>query len=321
MTAVYSTLDIHPRERLSYWLDVATKAFVRHEFHSSTGPSFAGTLRGGSLASLGVATIECDPCEVGRTALDIARDNSDDLLVSVQLAGKMILDQDGRQAVNEQGSFVLLDTGRPYTQVFQTRTRTMVLKIPREALEARLGSVGPLTARTMEAANPIAGLAWGFLSMLPGRLDTLDGPVGVTIAEQALDLVALAFSSETQQSGSTLSSSRATTLLRLKSVIESRLCEPDLKPAAVAAEAGISIRYANTLLSAEGTSLERYILDRRLERCRRALEDRGRRIGRSARSLSPGASRTCLISRAGSRPSLGSRPVNIADRKNREGCR
>ena len=273
MTIVCSTLDIHPRDRLSYWLDVATKAFVRHEFHSGTGPSFSGTLRGGSLASLGVATVECDPCEVGRTALDIARDNSDDLLVSVQLAGKMILDQDGRQAVNEQGSFVLLDTGRPYTQVFQTSTRTIVLKIPREALEARLGSVAPLTARTMEAASPIAGLAWGFLSMLPGRLDTLDGPVGLTIAEQALDLVALAFSVETQQSGSTLSSSRATTLLRLKSVIESRLCEPDLRPAAVAAEAGISIRYANTLLSAEGTSLERYILDRRLERCRRALED------------------------------------------------
>ena len=109
--------------------------------------------------------------------------------------------------------------------------------------------------------------------MLPGRLDTLDGPVGVTIAEQALDLVALAFSAGTQQSGVSLSSSRATTLLRLKSVIESRLHETDLRPAAVAAETGISVRYANTLLSAEGSSLERYILNRRLERCRRALED------------------------------------------------
>ena len=68
-------------------------------------------------------------------------------------------------------------------------------------------------------------------------------------------------------------SSRANTLLRLKSVIESRLYESDLRPAAVAAETGISVRYANTLLSAEGTSLERYVLDRRLERCRRALED------------------------------------------------
>jgi AraC family transcriptional regulator, positive regulator of tynA and feaB len=273
MATVYSTLDIHPRERLSYWLDVATKAFVRHEFHSSTGPSFTGALRGGPLAGLGVATVECDPCEVGRTALDIARDHCDDLLVCLQQAGTVVFVQDGRRAVNERGSFVLLDTRRPYTQVFQTHTKTMVVKVPRQMLEARLGSVAPLTARTMEADNPIAGLASGFLSMLPGRLDTLDGPVGVTIAEQALDLVALAFSVETQQSASSLSSSRAITLLRLKSIIESRLYEPDLRPAAVAAEAGISIRYANALLSAEGTSLERCILDRRLERCRRALED------------------------------------------------
>jgi AraC family transcriptional regulator, positive regulator of tynA and feaB len=273
MATIYSTLDVHSRERLSYWLDVATKAFVRHEFHSSSGPSFSGALRAGSLAGLGVVTVECDPCEVGRTALDIAHDNSDELLVSLQFAGKMILLQDGRQAVNERGSFVLLDTRRPYTQIFQTHAKTMVLKIPREALEARLGRVALLTAHTMEADNPIAGLASGFLSMLPERLDTLDGPVGVTIAEQALDLVALAFSVETQQSASSLSSSRVITLLRLKSVIESRLCDPDLRPAAVAAEAGISIRYANALLSAEGTSLERCILDRRLERCRRALED------------------------------------------------
>ena len=273
MATVYSTLDVHPRERLAYWLDVATKAFVRHEFDSSSGPSFAGTLRGGPLAGLGVASIECDPCEVGRTALDIARDDSDELLVSLQLAGKMILVQDGRQAVNERGSLVLLDTRRPYKQVFQTRTKTIVLKIPREALEARLGRVAPLTAHTMEADDPITGLAWGFLSMLPERLATLDGPVGVTIADQALDLVALAFSVETQQSGASLSSSRAITLVRLKSTIESRLYEPDLRPAAVAAETGISIRYTNALLATEGTSLERYIVDPRLERCRRALED------------------------------------------------
>ncbi len=273
VATVYSTLDVHPRERLSYWLDVATKAFVRHEFHSSTGPSFTAALHAGSLAGLGVATVECDPCEVGRTALDIAREDSDDLLVCLQQAGRAVLVQDGRQAVNERGSFVLLDTRRPYSEVFQTRTKTMVLKIPREALEARLGSVAPFTARTIQADNPIAGLASGFLSMLATRLDTLDGAAGVKLAEQALDLVALAFSVETQQSGSSLSSSRAITLLRLKSVIESRLYEPDLKPAAVAAEAGISIRHANALLSAEGTSLERYILDRRLERCRRALED------------------------------------------------
>jgi AraC-like DNA-binding protein len=43
----------------------------------------------------------------------------------------------------------------------------------------------------------------------------------------------------------------------------------------VAAATGISVRYANTLLSQQGTSLERLIVARRLERCRRALEDPG----------------------------------------------
>jgi hypothetical protein len=56
----------------------------------------------------------------------------------------------------------------------------------------------------MAADKPIAGLASGFLSMLAGRVDTLDGAAGVKLAEQALDLVALAFSVETRPSGPSL---------------------------------------------------------------------------------------------------------------------
>lgn len=275
MATVYSTHEVHLRDRLSYWLDVATKGFVKHAFRSSVGRAFGGSVRLGSLGGLSIATFVCDPAEVGRTALDIARDDGDDLLISLQLTGRAVVVQDGRQAVNEKGSFALLDTRRPFTEVFQTCTKTTVVKVSREALEARLGSVAALTARTMAADNPIAGLASGFLSMLPMHLDALDGPGGIKIAEQVLDLVALAFSVETQQSGPSLSSPRTIALLRLRSVIEARLCEPDLKPAAVAAEAGISVRYANALLSTEGTSVERYIFDRRLERCRRALQDPG----------------------------------------------
>ena len=60
-------------------------------------------------------------------------------------------------------------------------------------------------------------------------------------------------------------------LMRLKSVIETRLEEPTLKPAIAAETAEISVRYANALLAQEDTSLERYIMLRRLLRCRQAL--------------------------------------------------
>ncbi len=108
--------------------------------------------------------------------------------------------------------------------------------------------------------------------MLPDRMDALDGSAATRIAEQALDLLALAFSTE-GAGRLTLSSPRAVALTLLKAAIEARLHEQDLKPAGAAAAAGISVRYANALLAQEDTCLERYIFARRLERCRRALAD------------------------------------------------
>ena len=107
--------------------------------------------------------------------------------------------------------------------------------------------------------------------MLAARSATLEGPVKARLAEQALDLITLAL--REGDGTPTLSSPRATALLRLKTVIETRLSDPNLKPAEAAAAAGISVRYANELLAQENSSVERYILHRRLERCRSALED------------------------------------------------
>ena len=94
--------------------------------------------------------------------------------------------------------------------------------------------------------------------MLAARTDALEEPVQARLAEQALDLIALAL---TASDGTPkLSSPRATALLRLKMVVNARLSDPNLKPADAAAAAGISVRYANDLLAEENLSVERYIL-------------------------------------------------------------
>ena len=70
--------------------------------------------------------------------------------------------------------------------------------------------------------------------MLETRADAMDASIGAKVARQALDLVALAF--ETGVGGAAqLSSTRTTKLLRLKSIIEERLHDPELKPADVSA--------------------------------------------------------------------------------------
>jgi AraC family transcriptional regulator, positive regulator of tynA and feaB len=273
MASIYATTDVHPRDGLAYWVEVVTRGFVRYAITTDSGPAFRASVHAGEIADLGIADYECDPHGVGRSTQDISRAESDDVFICLQVSGRSVHFQDDREAVIEGGSFFLLDPRKSFTGQFQKRGRIVSVRVPRQDLEARIGSAAPLAARALSSHGPVAGLAYGFLTMLPARMDALEGPAAARIAEQALDLLALAFSAESQALGLTLSSPRTVALTLLKAAIEARLHDQELKPAGAAAAAGISVRYANALLAQEDTCLERYIFARRLERCRRALAD------------------------------------------------
>jgi len=98
----------------------------------------------------------------------------------------------------------------------------------------------------------------------------------------------------------------------LKATIESRLHDPDLKPMTAAAAAGISVRYANALMAQEDTGLAAYIIARRLERCRRVLDDPAQARRTIGTSPSAGASPTSRTSGAGSRRNSGARRATTA---------
>ena len=271
MAIVFSTNDVHPRDSMAYWIDVVTRGFVKLEV--KTAGTFNGTVTAGSIGSLVISTYDCDAHGVSRSGQEISRADSDDYFICLQQTGRSTHIQGDREAVTEAGTFFLLDPRRPFWGRMETAGKIVTIRVPRQELEARTGPTGALISRTLDARNPIAGLAFGFLSMLPERVDTIDASVAAKVVEQALDLVALAFAAEAQSNGATLSAPRAAALTMLKAAIEARLHDPNLKPAMAAAAAGISVRYANALLAQEQTGLERYIIARRLERCRRMLED------------------------------------------------
>jgi AraC-like DNA-binding protein len=273
MRVVFSTSDVHARDWLDFWREQASKASVAHDFDPHLETAFQGRIRTGTLGGLALSIIESDACTVRRTKHYIEQAVDDDLLLSLQLAGNLVLHQDGRDAITKPNDLFLLDPRRPFSLDIDNSIRTLIVKVPRWELQGRLGDVRALTARPIPHAAPLAALAGGFLSMLPERVSAFDEPTGRKVAQQALDLVALAFGQELQDARAATSTSRMTTLLRLKNIIEARLTDPDLRPAQAAAAAGISVRYANALLGHEGTSLERFIMLRRLQHCRRVLED------------------------------------------------
>jgi AraC family transcriptional regulator, positive regulator of tynA and feaB len=270
MKVLFSTSNVHPRDRLAYWREEATKAFVRHEFSTHTGLNFSGKISAGSLGTLRIAAFESDPCTIARTQRCLKSATDDDVLLCRQMGGSSA-HQDGRDAGSGPGDVYLLDPRRPFSVRVASTTNGLIFKVPRSELEARLGNIARYTALPLSPSQPVAALASDYLAMLADHADAIDRSMGAKLAQHALDLVALAF--ETTSGGAVqFSSTRTTTLMRLKSIIETRLHDPALKPAIVAEAAGISVRYANALLAQDDSSLERFIMLRRLQRSREVLE-------------------------------------------------
>jgi AraC-like DNA-binding protein len=166
----------------------------------------------------------------------------------------------------------MLDPRRPYRGRFLGGANLLLAKVPRRRLEARVGRTSNMVAQTMRSEQGKIGMISDFLSLLPAHVERL-GRSADTVAEQMLDLLAMALLEVNGLSSPRMPTANFDVLTRVRSAIERRLSDPALDPATVAAAAGISARYANALLAKQNTSIGRLILTRRLERCRQALGD------------------------------------------------
>jgi len=275
MDKILAMSDTHPRDRLAYWYDVACKVFVKHECRVENTPVFDAPIHRGALGELSVIEVESRGLNYAAvTARNIANEEDGVFLLGLQLEGSATLMQDGREAVLQPGDFALLDAQRPYTSRYSEKWRRLFIKIPHRALKARLAPTSQLTARAVRHGNGVGGILSDYVRLLPPRIGKLQTVDRERIGEQLLDLIALALAAQRgSDDAPSLSSARAVALLQLRTVIETRLHDPSLDPETAAAAAGISVRYANSLLANEGMSLQRLIVSRRLERCRMPFTD------------------------------------------------
>ena len=276
MDVIFSTAGLHPRDRFDCWHEVACKSIVGHDSRPEYRLRFEAELCVAALADITLLSFRNSAMKVARTRGHILRAKSDDLFVCLQRSEKILIEQGGREALLQSRDFCLLDPQVPYTARFENNSQILVLKVPRSALEARIGEVHSLTARTLGPGSGIEKLTSAYIDIIPARAGAIQDGAEL-VRDQVLDLVALSVATSQCKASAALSSRHALAHLKLRAAIDARLQDAALTPSVAAAGAGISVRYANTLLAAHGTSLARLILMLRLERCRKALGDPAQR--------------------------------------------
>lgn len=279
METLFSTESIHPRERFDAWHEVACRSIAPHHAVPACRLGFHAQLRSARVGNTGFVLFDNSAMTVTHSALHCNREAGDKIFICQQRTGQVVLQQGGREAVLEPGAMALLDPLFPYTASFSGDSRMLTVKLPRRAFEARVGRTLGMTARRLEpCAN--GQFVSELLPIVAGSAGGLTADTKELIEGQVLDLLALTVSGVPDQCQA--STSRRWVIERLRRAVEARLSDPALDPATIAGAAGVSVRYANLLLAEDDTSIMRLVQARRLERCRKALEE----PSQAARSVS-----------------------------------
>lgn len=267
----FTTSDVHPRDRFEYWLETSRRIFGPYENRPDQPSRFEGEIRSLRVPGMVLSVFRCNGMTSWRTKRQAAL-LADIVHVIVQLAGNVKICQDGRETQLGAGDLCLVDLGRLASFVQSQDSRCLVIEVSRRDCEVRLGPLGRWTAQRVDGQQGGGALASAFARLLPDQISFLSTPSQSQVKLQLLDLVAMALK-EAEGSGFVHSSARLASLLRLKAVVDANLSNCSATCESLAGAAGISVRYANQLLDAEQTSLQRLLFSRRIEKCQGALAD------------------------------------------------
>ncbi len=267
MTQVWSTVDVHPRDRVAYWVDAVCDTSVHIESRPRRDVPFFGTLSAAMLGDIQLSKVASVAQTVVHGSRHIGRDPAHVCFI-IQMSGRALINQDGRNAELNNGDFAMTDSTRPFQLDFDREFALAVLHIPRDLMAGRIGPTERVTASRIDGHRGFGGLLSPMLQNLGEQLPDIPAAAHPRIAGNVLDLLATALISV----GDAAPVAAGVTRIRVKFWIESHLAE-DLSGEHIAAACGVSVRHLNRLFAGDGSSLMQYVWERRLARCRRDLTD------------------------------------------------
>ena len=253
---VFSTVGLPDARRVELWERHNSAALVRLEVRARS-PLQASevTVR---LPRVTLARVRASSHAIDRSAAAISADPYEAIAVYLMLRGESSFTQQGGSRTLRPGEAVICETDRPFARDFAHGLDELVVKVPCDALEIR--SMSPVVVPFGAAeGNQYADA----LAKLAARTTRAVQPVPAD-ERTVLDLVAmLALGPRAARTTAYRAAART--------FIEERLTDPGLGADQVAAVIGISERHLSRLFAADGTSVPRYVLSRRLELARGML--------------------------------------------------
>jgi AraC-like DNA-binding protein len=217
---------------------------------------------------LRLGDIEAAPQIVVRSAIKSQHQTADELGLLIQLEGSAQVEHAQAQVHLKQGDAMVLDNARAYRLSMPQRFRQGVLLMPRHAWGSRLNDVA-LQAGHLVPPTASGRLLTAFARSLMQESSQLSEPSLSAAALPLMDLLCAACTQEDLRTGE--SKSVAALRQRVLHSLCDQLTRPELCPALIAQQHGISVRYLHRLFQMQGQTFMGQLTQMRMRLCERLL--------------------------------------------------
>lgn len=226
------------------------------------------------VANLTIYSIESDPVTVSRLPEDILADRIFDVLMHVQLEGTARITQDGKSFTLKEDALAIVPGGIPYRVNYPERGSKIILRIPYLVFHERLlgREVHDFGATLFDG-----GLVPIIISLLKSltheeksQLADIDQ---FMLADNFLSMIGSVVRLRRRSEAQGTEKNHSARLCRILSYIEENFSDHRLTPARIAEANFVSIRHLHGLFQQRGTTVSKWLWDRRLRAGREDLLD------------------------------------------------
>ena len=221
------------------------------------------------LAKLSIHLSESDPFTVHRRSQDIEDDSAFDYLVLVPLEGGADIEQEKTTFSVDPDSLAIIPGGLSYQMSFPQTGKRLLLRIPLQIFHERvLGREIRDFGAHIFTGDGLVRLTIDMLKTLVIQAGELSETEQYTVADVTLELIAAVVRSAAEFDDFQHGSAQVARMSRILSYLEENYADHDLTPARIAEANAVSTRHLHNLFQHSGTTVTRWIWERRLKAAR-----------------------------------------------------
>jgi len=267
---VWSTDAIVESERFSYWREAICQAVFSISIEASP-ERFSARIAARNSGALRFAKSESTGYKLVRTARDIESAPADYYAIYLQISGQTITTVGESTMPFYANDIAIYDGLRPFRAVHAGRRAIAI--VPRAMIDLRAPWMRKRAPRKLASHSPFVDLARRHLLELSADDSTLSESATNLLTENLCNLLVLASSTD-------IAPSRLQPELQIEAMLafcRQNLHDTELSPQFVADRLGVSVRTLHARFKQIGQTFGRWVLDNRLEACRKALRDQNQR--------------------------------------------